>query len=167
MSSAVNSYLKHVIPQLAWMCIPFLHSFQHADVNYQAKKVLSALCRLDQDFVRGLLFALGVFSGKSDAVGNLLPRFGCPYSIWMSIITEPRIVRVHTEKSSYFFRNEKDHMKNKNLRQNISEENISCVPMCDKLLEIYCADGKDGLGKLVREIYLEDVQRGVSTVVKR
>ena len=164
MSSAVNSYLKHVIPQLTWMCIPFLHSSQHVDVNNEAKKVISALCRLDQYFVRGLLFTLGDLSNRGDASNDLIPRLGCPYSIWMSIITEPRIIRVHTMKGAYFG-SVKDS-KNKSLRENISDENVSCVPMCDKLLEIYCTDKNDGLGRLVREIYTEDVQKGISSIVK-
>ena len=54
-------------------------------------------------------------------------------------------------------------MKNKNLRQSISEENISCVPMCDKLLEIYCADGKDDWANS-REKYILKMFGGVSSV---
>ena len=160
MSSVVNSYLKHVIPQLAWMCIPFLHSSQHVEVNLEAKRVLAALCRLDQPFVRGLLFALGDLCNRS-----IEPSLGCSQSIWASIITEPRIIRVHTIEGPFY--GSDSSSSSKNLRENFAEDSVSCVPMCDKLLEIYCTDKQDGLGKLVVEIYMEDVKRGVSSVVKR
>ena len=126
------------------LCVPFLHSCQSVELSESACDTLSALCFVDRPSVHCILFVLAELNREHPT--KLPLSLGSPMTLWMSLITEPRIVAVHTQKVI-------PHP----LRENVNAHTIgkSYVPLNDSLLEIYRSDPE--IGKRAAEIFLRDI----------
>ena len=74
----------------------------------------------------------------------------CPMELWTAIVTEPRIIAVHTK--TVFA-----HDLRRNLA--LAYDGRKSVPSADVILDIYCSDIV--LGQRLRDIYIEDSNKGV------
>ena len=149
------SYLRHVACPLLWMSVPLLQSTQHDDVISAATNAMAALMRLDQAFSQAFIWALSELILQKHPLErkDSVEYPGRPLSIWAAIVTEPRIISVHTRE---FFSN---NLRCTPIDRGEKQALTTCVPNCDQILSIYCSDYS--LGLRLREIYLRDVSRGL------